>query len=293
MKYKAMKQFFYLVFLTLCTMPLMAEQQLKIMVWNIFMVPPVIFKSCQPERALLIADYIKLMDADIVVLEESFMKSTREVINEKLNSIYPYQSSITKSGLLKTNSGVWILSKYPITKQDFIRYKKKKGSDIFARKGATFTEILVDGKKVQIIGSHTQSLPKYKSTRALQFQQLKTTMLDKYFTDSIPQLVVGDLNCNYYDTSEYNSMLQLLDVLPVNFSGEKYSWNGLENDLAHTFSERTLETLDYVLLRNRHESLAEIISTEITKPYSDYCICNKNFHYLSDHHPVVAVVRLK
>jgi hypothetical protein len=70
---------------------------------------------------------------------------------------------------------------------------------------------------VQIIGSHTQSLPKYKSTRALQFQQLKTTMLDKYFTDSIPQLVVGDLNCNYYDTSEYNGMLQLLDVLPANF----------------------------------------------------------------------------
>jgi hypothetical protein len=52
-------------------------------------------------------------------------------------------------------------------------------------------------------------------------------------------------------------------------AGEKYSWNGLENDLAHKFSERTLETLDYVLLRKRiRTSLAEIISTEITETHT-------------------------
>lgn len=68
------------------------------MTWNIFMVPPVIFKSCQIERAYLIADYIKNENPDILVLEEAFMKDTREIIYERIKFIFPYQSTITKRG---------------------------------------------------------------------------------------------------------------------------------------------------------------------------------------------------
>lgn len=263
------------------------------MTWNIFMVPPIIFKSCQTERAYLIADYIRSKNPDILVLDETFMKITRSIIINKLTDVYPYQSDITKKGFFKTNSGIWILSKFPILNQDFISYKKKTSSDIFAKKGATFLELEIDHKKVQIIGTHTQSLNKNKSTRALQFQQLKSKMLNKYFNDSIPQFIVGDLNCDFYDTSEYNQMICELETLPFTFTGEKHSWNGMENDLAHQFSEHTYETLDYILLRKQHKQLAEITSTEILKPYSDSCICNKKFHYLSDHHPVISIIHLK
>ena len=263
------------------------------MTWNIFMVPPVVFKSCQTERAYLIADYILKQNPDIIVLDETFMESTRTIINEKLKFIFPFQSDITKSGVLKTNSGIWILSKYPINKQDFILYKKKRGSDIFAKKGAVFVELSINNRKIQIIGTHMQSLPKFSKTRATQFRQIKVELADKYFNDSIPQFIVGDLNCNYYDTLEYKEMLQSLDVYTANFTGEKYSWNGLENDLAFKFSEHTLEILDYVLLRKKQENLAAIMSSEILKPYCDTFYCDKKFNYLSDHHPVISTVEFK
>ena len=39
---------------------------------------------------------------------------------------------------------------------------------------------------------------------ALTIYTIEKQLLDKYYQDTIPQFVVGDLNCNYYDTSEYN-----------------------------------------------------------------------------------------
>ncbi len=268
-------------------------QEIKVMTWNIFMVPPVVFKSCQLERAYLIADYVKNINPDIIAFNETFMSSTRSVIYEKLKSNYPYQSDITKSGILKSNSGVWIFSKFPIEKQDFIIYKKKKGSDIFANKGATFIEVKINNKKMQLISTHMQSLIKFKPTRAVQYRQLKSELVDKHFDDAVPQFIVGDLNCNYYDTVEYKLMHQLLDVAPFYYTGEKYSWNGMQNDLAYKFSEHSLETLDYILLRNSSSKIANITSTQILKPFSDSCVCNKNFHNLSDHHPVISTIELK
>lgn len=262
------------------------------MAWNTFMVPPLIFKSCQTDRAFLIADYIKMQNPDILVLEETFMKSTRKIMKDSLQTVFPYQSIVTKKGFLKTNSGVWILSKYPIEKQAFITYKKKRGSDIFAKKGATLLQLEIQNKKIQIIGTHTQSLTKHVSTRFKQFRQLKTKLLDVYFNDSIPQFIIGDLNSNYYDTTEYNNMIEILETLPVTYTGQKYSWNGLENDLAFKFSEHSLETLDYILLRKENEKLAEIKTIEILKPTKDTCFCKYKFQNLSDHHPIISTIKL-
>ena len=268
-------------------------QEIKIMTWNIFMVPPFVFKSCQTERSYLIADYVKNINPDIIVFNETFMSSARSILYDKLKSNYPYQSDITKSGVLKSNSGVWIFSKFPIAKQDFVAYKKKKGSDLFAIKGARFIEVNVNNKKIQLIGTHMQSMLKFKSTRVLQYHQLKNEMADKHFDYAVPQFIVGDLNCNYYDSTECNLMHQLLDVSPSPYTGEKYSWNGMQNDLAYKFFGHDLETLDYVLLRKPSGQMANITSTKILNPYSDSCVCNKNFHNLSDHHPVISTVELK
>lgn len=61
------KLVFNLFFLLYLPLSLFA-QEIKIMSWNIFMVPPFIFKSCQTERAHLQAAFIKKNDPDIVVL---------------------------------------------------------------------------------------------------------------------------------------------------------------------------------------------------------------------------------
>lgn len=286
-----MKKYLFILTLVICQFSF--SEEIKIMAWNIFMVPPIIFKSCQTERASLIANYIKAQNPDILVLEESFMKETRAIINDSLKILYPYQSAITKRGPMKMNSGVWIFSKYPIEKEAFITYKKKRSSDIFAKKGATFVQLKIGDKQIQVIGTHTQSLVKNVSTREKQFIQLKKELLDPNLKDSIPQFIIGDLNCNFYDTTAYKKMLQLLETLPVSFSGEKYSWNGQENDLAYKFSEHSLETLDYILLRTRHENSAEIESTEILKSRNESCYCKHKFYNYSDHHPIISTIKLK
>ncbi len=268
-------------------------KEITIMSWNIFMVPPVIFKSCQEERAYLIADYIKTQQADIVVLEETFMKSTRKILQDSLQSVYPYLSKITKRGVIKSNSGIWILSKYPLQNQHFSKYKKRSGSDVFSKKGAVFTEVVIENKRVQIIATHTQSLKKFESTRNKQFIQLKSTLADVYLNDTVPQFIIGDLNCDYYDTMAYQTMLENLDVLPTQFSGETYSWDGQKNELAYTYFDHTQETLDYILLRKQHAKIAKIHPVEIKNPTANVAYCKKPFQHLSDHHPIISRIELK
>ncbi len=263
------------------------------MTWNIFMIPPVIFKSCQADRAVYISDYVKKMNPDIMVFNESFLKNCTAILKDKLTTTYPYQTAVTPRGALKLNSGVLVFSKFPILKQDFIRYKNKRGSDRFAKKGARYVELTVNNQRIQLVATHTQSLVKYSAARIKQFTQLKKQLLDKYYQDTIPQFVVGDLNCNYYDTSEYNVLINKLDALPVAYSGEHFSWNGMENDLAYKFSEHTQETLDYILLRNSKHTKAVIKSTEILKPSCGCSICKYKFNSFSDHYPVISTIELK
>lgn len=288
-----MKRFLILFHFLLYCLFATAADALKILSWNIFMVPPVIFRSCQQERAEMIGDYILSQQPDIIILEETFMKKTRATLNTRLQESYPFQSDITQKGFIKSNSGVWILSKYPIINQDFITYKEISGSDRFSKKGATFAEINIHGAPVQIIGTHTQSQEKYRSVRELQFQQLKSEMADKHFNPGIPQFYVGDMNADFYDTTAYNSMLSILDATPVHYSGEKYSWDGINNDLAYKFFEHIQQTLDYILLRRGQQTSAKITNTEILKPTKDCCFCKKAYFNLSDHHPIVSTVYLQ
>lgn len=287
-----MKKFFTIITLSLLLNNAFA-QEIKIMTWNIFMIPPIIFKSCQEDRAVYISDYVKKMNPDIMVFNEAFLKNITTILKDKLTALYPYQSDVTPRGAMKLNSGVLVFSKFPILKQDFVQYKSKRGSDRFAKKGARYVELAVNNQRIQLVTTHTQSLVKYSAARIKQFTQLKNQLLDKYYQDSIPQFIVGDLNCNYYDTSEYNIMIKTLDVLPVAYSGERFSWNGVENDLAYKFSEHTQETLDYILLRNSTFAKATIKSTEILKPSCGCTICKYKFNSFSDHSPVISTIELK
>lgn len=269
------------------------SQTLKILEWNIFMIPPIIFKSCQAERTELIAEYILQLAPDILVLEEAFLKSSRKVLMDKVNKNYPYSTKITPRGFFKTNSGLWVLSKYPIKNQHFMTYKKKKGTDRFARKGALYVEVEIGNKPFQLIATHAQSFTKFAATREKQFKQLKNKLADIYFQDSIPQIILGDLNVNFFDSTEYQKMIDVLDVLPISLSGEKYSWDGSKNELAYQFFTHDTETLDYILLRKQHASSVSVISTEILNSKQPTSYCTKGFIHLSDHHPLMSIIKLK
>lgn len=282
--------------MVLCVLALMIStavfgRTVKIMTWNIFMIPPVIYKSCQCERATLISEFVKEKDADVIIFQEAFQKKPRNMIWEAIKSVYPYESGVTKGGFLKTHSGVWIVSKFPIERKQSITYKDKKGSDKFAKKGATLVELNIDGKKIQVIGTHVQSDEKYQDIRNLQFKQLIEQLANVYFDPAIPQFIGGDLNTNLY-SKDYKDMLGILDVKDVKQDGEPYSWNGKEDDLGAKFFGTHQETLDFIFVRNPHQKLASVQSETIYLPKANKAVCKKGFVYLSDHYPVVANILL-
>jgi len=265
---------------------------IKILSWNIFMIPPTIFKSCQCERSNYIATAVKQWDADVIIFQEAFQKKARNLIWEKIKDQYPYETGVPKSGFLKVHSGVWIVSRYPIVRQESIVYKQKKGSDRFAKKGATFIEIDMNGQKIQVIGTHVQSGAQHQAIRDIQFKQLIMELGNKYMDFTIPQFIAGDLNTDVQVTKDFENMLVLLDAINTKHTGQPFSWNGAENNLGARFFGEHKETLDYILLRNQHKELATVIKHEILSPITKEVVCKKGFNAMSDHYPVLAEIDL-
>lgn len=256
------------------------------------MIPPTIFKSCQCERTVYISDIVKEWNADVIVFQEAFQKKARKLIWERIKDVYPYETGVPESGFLQTHSGVWIVSKYPIVRKESIVFKDKKGSDRFARKGATFIEIDMNGRKIQVIGTHVQSGSEYQGIRNLQFHQMIDQLGNKYMDFTIPQFIVGDLNTDYQLYKEYRNMLMILDAAEIKHVGEPFSWNGKENNLGAKFFGTHQEIIDYILVRNQHIMLANIFKEEIYSPITRDAVCKRGFKAMSDHYPVMAEIEL-
>lgn len=265
----------------------------RILSWNIFMIPPTIFKSCQCERTGFIANAVKQWDADVIIFQEAFQKKARTLIYDLIKEQYPYETGVPNGGFLKVHSGVWIVSRYPILRQESIVYKEKRGSDKFAKKGATFIEIEINGQKIQVIGTHVQSGSKHQAIRDVQFKQLIMELGNKYMDFKIPQFIGGDLNTDVKITKDYEHMLVLLDAMNTKHSGQPFSWNGAENNLGAKFFGTQQETLDYILLRKQHKDLATILKHEILSPITKEAVCKRGFNAMSDHYPVMAEIELK
>jgi len=284
------KILFTLILISTVTIGFGQSQQIKILSWNIFMIPPTIFKSCQCERASFISEAVKNWDADVIIFQEAFQKKVRLMIWELIKDKYPYETGVPKSGFLKVHSGVWIVSKYPIEKQESIVYKSKKGSDGFAKKGATFIEVNMKGKRFQVIGTHSQSGSKYQTTRYIQYKQLVDELGNKYLDPNIPQFIGGDLNTDYQFQDLYTEMIRILDVGGVKHSGEAFSCNNIENSLGAKFFGTEQQILDYILVRKQHDNIATIKQEIIYSSITAEPVCKKGFKAMSDHNPVMAII---
>lgn len=67
------------------------ESSLKILSWNIYMLPQIVPRIGRLNRAESIAEQLNNSDFDIIVFQEAFMKSARDIISATLIDNYPYQ----------------------------------------------------------------------------------------------------------------------------------------------------------------------------------------------------------
>jgi endonuclease/exonuclease/phosphatase family metal-dependent hydrolase len=281
------------------------QPQLKVLSWNIYLLPRLIRKVGQLERSKIIAEKLNEADYDVIVFQEAFDKKARTILWGILKDIYPYAigpvNEEVKKVMTVTNGGVWIVSKHPLKEIGQIMFDDCKGFDCGSRKGALMVEVQKDGITYQVIGTHLQAedSPKKEDIRDKQLMQIKTELVDVYHNDDKPQLLCGDFNIHKRDVKHYNQMLVTLSANADNVcspdliednpgtSDDVYTYDCNSNDLVD-YEEST--TLDYILVKTNNISFSSIRRkvTTFLGNWTSKKLHNRN--NLSDHHAVEIVL---
>lgn len=264
------------------------SSKLKILSWNIYMLPGIVAMKGKAERAKAIGEVLRSSDYDVIVFQEAFHQPSRRKINRLLRGKYPYQAGPANQKLisLKTNSGVWIFSKHRILSTKSIIFKNRSGIDAFSRKGALLAEISFQGRRIQIAGTHLQnSGPSWvKQTQCVEFYH---RVLKPESKSGVPQIICGDFNINQKNSEEYRSMLQSLNAVDTELSsGLMHSYDRAQNDL-HVEKGDNADLIDYILVRNTGEF--EWVNTKIVALRKKWCDRHAD---LSDHFALEAQLQL-
>jgi endonuclease/exonuclease/phosphatase family metal-dependent hydrolase len=238
------------------------SSELKILSWNIYMLPYISLFNKNDQRAKAIAERLNGSDYHIIVFQEAFSSKCRKIMAKILLASFPFQYGPANDARfsLRTNSGLWIVSKFPLTELEQLKFSESKGYDAVARKGAVLFEGLFLGQKFQLLATHLQAKDSQK-LRAIQCVEIKEKLLNPYFDEGTPQFLCGDFNIDQHNTPDYHQMLQLLDAKNGILSGKMLvTYDEIENKLAYkTNGQRKI--LDYALVRN--DRLVEKIERKV------------------------------
>lgn len=133
---------------------------IRIMTFNAAMLPNLYGMGKSSTRASQIASILRGFDCDVVCLQELFVSSARNIIVKEVSSKFPYTLEDSRRGayLLGVNSGLTILSAFPIVDTCYVDYSSKKGVDIFAKKGMAGVRIAhPSGKYFNVFTTHLQA----------------------------------------------------------------------------------------------------------------------------------------
>ena len=180
----------------------LASKKIKVLSWNIYMLPGFLGTG-KLSRAEAIGRLLAVSDYDVIVFQEAFHGNSRNIISRQLQPAFPFQAGPAnqKSMSLKTNSGIWILSKYPIERTQSLVFKTRHGIDALSRKGALLVEINIHGQLIQVIGTHLQNSGS-EWRRYSQCVELHNRLLMPQERLAVPQIICGDFNIDRYRSSE-------------------------------------------------------------------------------------------
>jgi endonuclease/exonuclease/phosphatase family metal-dependent hydrolase len=257
----------YLILLTLFMASMAQAESLKILSWNIYMIPKPILWTNQFDRAEVIGDILAGEDQDVIFFQEAFSAGARKRIWNRLKETHPYESGTFKKKKFLTvlNSGLWVVSKYPITVLDHIYFEKSMHTDKFATKGSLMVEVQLPDRKVQIAGTHTQAWQgdEEDKVRYAQLTQMRG-MMDEFREEGVDQVVVGDINFDDYRPDYAEGINNILGTHGIELSGPiRFSAGELTN--SHRTAKDHAELLDYVLLRNDSSTGAKIKNKMLRK----------------------------
>jgi endonuclease/exonuclease/phosphatase family metal-dependent hydrolase len=261
---------------------------LKILSWNIYMLPSYTLPLGIGARSKHIAEYLKNSDYDIVVFQEAFHPKARRIIRKMLKEKYQFEigpaNKWVKSSY-RTNSGLWILSKIPLINIGEIEYKRSSGFDRFSRKGALMVEGIKDGVTFQIVNTHLNA-GSDQTIRESQYQEIVCQLIEPNKAAGVPQILCGDFNTNKFDKENYPKMMDILNVPDYDVLGTcLFSCDGLKNDLTD-YDYTKQDIIDYIFVNLNGQIVSKIERKihEVTKKWSS------RHKDLSDHYPITALI---
>lgn len=261
------------------------EEKLKVLTWNIYMLPWMVPGNHKRERAYSIVDEIKKSDFDVIVFQEAFLPAARNIITAGLGELYPFQYGPANQGgfSIRISSGVWVLSKTKLKLLNTVQFKNCARNDCFSRKGAMLLEGEWNGKPFQILGTHLQA-DGFDKIREKQMDQIYLELLSEYKREGVPQILCGDMNTEKEMHDHYCAMLDCLNAEDGEIGGvEKCSYDGVNNNYAQSFGAKKKVNYDYILVRNNG------IKMKSTKRFVS--IMKKGRKYLSDHYGVICEMK--
>jgi len=261
--------------------------QIKILSWNIGMLPVLNLFKEKDDRAEAIANVLNSCDYDIIVFQEAFTAHSRAVLNHILHDQYPFAYGPVNGTKLsfKFNSGLWILSKIPLQKKKEIEFTACAGFDSFARKGAVLFEGQFNNSAFQLIATHLQDDDYPQSIRDLQLSEIFEQLIFPFSDMRTPQIICGDFNTDEKKGENYKGMLTILNAEDGAISGKiKITFDDESNDVSKS-RHGNLRLIDYILTSN--SNVIQWISRRVAVLKVRW---GSGTEYLSDHHGIEAII---
>ncbi len=203
-----------------------ARKSLRLLTWNVFMMPQWIRESPRNEpRAAAIAAALLEEDFDILCLEKVFDAGAQRALERALQAGYPHRyGPANGGGGVKLNSGVWVLSRQPLTDFCEMEFDDCSGIECLSRKGAVLLSGRCGPVPFRLVVTHLQGeegarfTPKNERVRHRQMLAIRDELLAPSREPGVPVLVCGDLGTPRFtedgagETACYREMLATLDA---------------------------------------------------------------------------------
>lgn len=159
---------------------------LRILYWNVWCLPRILTDDRYSARMRATLAVHQIKDYDLVILNEVWLKGARDVFIKA----YPYHFTLPRAPFKIMNSGILILSKYPILNVDYEIYQDAAGWNWFTSKGMVYFQIQTKQNKYSIVTTHMQS-GTFNRARLKQSRQL-IDFINRHGEDNL--MLVGNLN---------------------------------------------------------------------------------------------------
>ena len=247
--------------------------------------------------------FLKSQKPDIVGFQEMFDDEIRSrlLADSTIASMYPFRSSGPEDGdIVEQDGGLMLLSRFPILERDQIVYRVCAAEDCLANKGALYAKIeIAQGVTYDVFLSHLQnanpllSSGSERPTVQAQLDLLYSFIEAKRGTQQTPAVMMGDLNTNGNNPTQYNDLIDRLhkpiDVWKTTHPNEL----GITSDKHKSFApseapvpagERGKEgsRLDYVFLYDGARFQTNLLDAKVIKTLM------QGGKDISDHYGVMA-----